>query len=171
MQDKCDSRINRGWQVQMWHGTMGMIMNLIMEIETSNVNDDFSDTGGESVSVTVLGAASKNSRLGLGWCSRCQQNSWRIVPPGPSFCTCPPQVQALMSPYMGCCVPSYIHGMQGHCWCWLASLLPCVLQSRSSSAFLSCQIHPSCHVTRALATLHLFCCHTYLSSKWRWSSK
>ena len=59
----------------MCHGTIGMIMNSIMEIETSNINDDFSDTGGESVSVTVLGAASKNSRLGLGWCSRCQQNS------------------------------------------------------------------------------------------------
>ena len=152
---------------------MGMIMNLIMEIEISNVNDNFSDTGGESMSVTVLGAASKKSRLGLGWCSRCQQNSWRIVPPGPSFCTCPPQVPALMSPYMGCCVPSYIHGMQWHCWCWLASLLPCVLQSGSSSTFLSCQIyyHPSCLVTCALAILHSFCCHMHLNSKRRWSRK
>ena len=98
-----------------------------MEIEICNVIHNVCHTGGKSVSVTVLWAAQHGFKTRPGLV-------FKVLAELLMYCTSltlllyqSPHAEALMSASIGCCVLSSMHGMQWHCWCWLSSLLPCVL--------------------------------------------
>ena len=110
-----------------------------MEIEICNVIHNVCHTGGKSVSVTVLWAAQHGFKTRPGLV-------FKVLAELLMYCTSltlllyqSPHAEALMSPSIGCCVLSSMHGMQWHCWCRLSSLLPCVLGSMSPTVFLSIQ--------------------------------
>ena len=110
-----------------------------MEIEICNVIHNVCHTGGKLVSVTVLWAAQHGFKTRPGLV-------FKVLAELLMYCTSltlllyqSPHAEALMSPSIGCCVLSSMHGMQWHCWCWLSSLLPCVLGSMSPTVFLSIQ--------------------------------
>ena len=138
-----------------------------MGIEISNVNDDFSDTGGGvNVSHCAWGSQQEiKARPGLVFKMSAElltySASWTLLLYlSTSSSSTDVSLHGMLRPEF--------HTQDAMTLLVLACLIAALCSaSWSSSAFLSCQIHPSCHVTHAPATLHLFCRHMYLSSKWR----